>query len=68
MEPNGAPPKRNTLGIVLIIISGGIFVVLIGCGGCAVWLYSRFEANTSAAEAAANAFLDELQSDRIDEA
>ncbi len=70
MEPNGGPPRKssNFLVIILVAVVGGGFALLLCCGGCGFWFYRMYSSNMPAAEASANAFLDDLQDGRIEAA
>jgi hypothetical protein len=70
MEPTGQSggSGRKVLVIILIVLGAGGFVLMLGCAGCIYLGYTAYKSSVPAAQASADAFLDELKADHVDAA
>jgi hypothetical protein len=65
VPPTGSGKK---IALILAIVGGVGLICLLACGGCGYWMFKAFTTDLPAAQASANAFLDDLQSSRIESA
>jgi len=70
MEPDQRPAGsgKKPLFTILAILGGLGVLMIVVCGGCSIWLFKSIATDIPPAQAAADAFFDDLKADRVDAA
>lgn len=66
LQRHGSGKKALVIVLAIVGFFGMLMIAL--CAGCGIWMFKSFTRDIPPAQAAANAFLDDLKADRIDAA